>query len=121
RDDQAEADDDLGRRDRHHGEREDLAVGVPERAREADQREVRPVQHDLEREQDDQRAAAEQDAERADPEQDRRHGEVPRDIRSLHSGASSGSPGWSWREWPPRITPPTAATSRTIEVISNAS
>ena len=37
RDDEPEADRDLGRRDRHHGEREDLAVEVPLLARERDE------------------------------------------------------------------------------------
>ena len=58
RDDQPEADDDLGGGDRHHGDREDLAVLVAELPGERDQGEVRAVEHDLDREQDDQRAAA---------------------------------------------------------------
>src|SRR5262249_36735350 len=93
-------------------------------AREADQREVRAVQHDLEREQHDQRAAAQEDAERARREQERRDREVPGDVRAGHqSGGASvlaGSPVRR-REWLPRRPPPTAATSRTIDVISKAS
>src|SRR5439155_7436084 len=56
--DQAEADDDLGGGDGHHGEREHLPVEVPMVPREGDEGQVGPVQHDLEREQDDQRASA---------------------------------------------------------------
>ena len=41
RDDQPEPDRDLRRRDRHHGEREDLAVEVALLARERDEGEVR--------------------------------------------------------------------------------
>ena len=70
RDDQAQADDDLGGGDRHHRQREDLAVALRVVARERDQGEVRPVEHDLEREQDDQRAAPDQDAERAGAEEE---------------------------------------------------
>src|SRR3982751_2147073 len=58
RDDQAETDDDLGGRHCHHGKREDLAARFPVQARESDQGEVRAVEHDLEREQHDQRTAA---------------------------------------------------------------
>ena len=118
RDDQAEPDDDLGGRDGHHGQREDLAVTASVEAGERDQGEVRAVEHELEREQHDQRAAADQHAERSREEQERRDAEVPDDRRAVHSSASAN--GCS-REWLPRITPPTAATSRTIEVISNAS
>src|SRR5205085_982615 len=83
--------------------------------------EVRPVEHDLEREQDDQRAPAQQDPERADGEQDRRERDVPGDVGALHSGSTSGSPGSSCREWLPRMTPPTAAIRSATDVISNAS
>src|SRR5439155_23150539 len=114
RDDQAEADHDLRGRDRHHRERKDLTVTVAVVARERNQSKVRPVQHDLEREQYDQRAAPEQHAERARREEDRRDGEVPGDIGTLHWVCSS-------RECSPRMTPPTAAISSTTEVISNAS
>src|SRR5512143_2455022 len=84
RHDEAEPDGDLGGRDRHHCEREDLPVQVPLLPRERDQREVRRVQHDLEGEQDDERASAEHHAERADPEQDRRDDQVPADVRAVH-------------------------------------
>ena len=42
-----------------------------------DEREVPAVQHQLEREQDDERVAPDEHAERADPEQERREREVP--------------------------------------------
>ena len=85
RDDQAEPDDDLGRGDGHHGEREDLAVAAAVVAREGDQGEVRAVQHDLEREQDDQRATPQQHAERAGREEERGDRQVPPDVRALHA------------------------------------
>src|SRR5262245_15057948 len=84
-DDQAEADDHLGGRHGHHGEREDLPGAAAVRTREADQGEVGPVEHDLEREEDDQRAAAEEHAERAGREQEGGNREVPGDVRPLHS------------------------------------
>ena len=113
---------DLGGGDGHDGEREDLAVEVAELAGERDQGEVRRVQHDLEREQDDQRAPPQHHSERSDPEQERRDDQVPADIRPVHQARSSpcrlrlSSSGVV-----PSTTPPTAATSSTIEVISNAS
>src|SRR4051794_1804466 len=55
RDDQAEADGDLAGRDDHDDEREHLALEVAVRAREGDQREVGRVEHELEREQHDER------------------------------------------------------------------
>ena len=64
-------------------EREDLPVAVVEVAREGDQREVRAVEHDLEREQDDQRVAPEQHAECADAEQEAGDAEVPGDVRAF--------------------------------------
>ena len=84
RDDEPEPDRDLGRGDGHHREREDLAVEVTLLARERDQGEVRRVQHDLEREEDDQRAAPEHHPERADPEQHRRDDQVPADAGAVH-------------------------------------
>src|ERR1700757_3385405 len=113
RDDEAEADDDLGRGDRHHGEREDLTGAVPPVARERDQREVAAVEHDLEREQHDDRVAPDEDAERSRPEEERGDAEVPGDPGAEHYAAL--------RVCEPRMTPPTAAMSSTIEVISNAS
>src|SRR5688500_4946072 len=115
-DDDPEADDDLRGRDCHHGEREDLAVVVAVLARERDQREVRGVEHDLEREQHDQRAAPQQHAERPDREEDRRDDEVPGRVGTHQAASSSAS---SSRVRVPRMTPPTAATSSTIDVISN--
>ena len=80
RDDETEADRDLRGGDRHHREREDLAVEVALLPRERDEREVRRVQHDLEREEHDQRAAPQHHSERADSEQDRRDDQVPADV-----------------------------------------
>src|SRR5919198_1913228 len=117
RDHEAEPDDDLGGGDRHHREREDLAVPPPVVAREADQGQVAAVEHDLEREQDDDRVAAEQHADGADREQERGDREVPGHGRAEHQTCAPGS---SLRECAPRMTPPIAATSRTIDVISNA-
>ena len=126
---------DLGGGDSHHGEREDLAVAVADVARERDQGEVRPVQHDLEREQDDQDVAPDQHAERARPEEERGDPEVPGDAGSAIASTSSRSDSDSdsarcmcaeavavaRRVCAPRMTPPTAATSSTIDVISKAS
>src|SRR4029077_12944966 len=117
--DEAEPDAHLRRGDCHHGEREDLARAVVEVPRERDQREVARVEHQLEREQHDERVAPDEDAERADPEQERRDGDVPGDTGAEHQLGTS-SPCWR-RTCVPRITPPTAATSRTIDVISKAS
>src|SRR5206468_950587 len=108
RHDQPEADDDLGGGDGHDGEREDLPVVVALLPRERDQGEVRAVEHDLEREEHDQRAPAQQDAEGAGREEERGDAEVPRDLRPFHCLVL---------EWAPRMTPPTAATSSTTDVI----
>src|SRR5690242_19914505 len=137
RDDQPEAYDDLGSRDRHHREREDLPAHVRVVAREGDESEVRAVEHDLDREQDDQRAPPEHHAERPDREQERRDGDVPGEVRAHHVAQYSLSMtsvalgcavaigyvvfGSSSRAWLPRMTPPTAAASSTIDVTSNAS
>ena len=83
-DDEPEADDDLRGGDGHHGEGEDLAVERAVLAREGDQREVGRVQHQLQREQDDQRVAAQEHAERTDGEEDGGDGEVPRDSGPEH-------------------------------------
>src|SRR4051812_33707152 len=88
RDDQAEADDDLGSRDGHYGDREHLARALAAVSRERDQGEVAAVEHDLEREQDDERRAAKQYAERADREEHGAHGEIPGDVRTEHSPAA---------------------------------
>src|SRR6187431_1129707 len=112
-DDEPEADRDLCRRDGHDRQREHLSVERALLARERDQRQAPRVQHDLEREEHDQRAASHHDAERADPEEQRRDDQVPADARPHHGRPRSFSE--------PSTTPPTAATSRTIEVISNAS
>src|SRR5205085_2780715 len=67
---EAQPDAHLRRGDGHHRKREDLARAVRDVPREGDQREIRAVQHDLEREQDDQRISPDQHAERADPEKE---------------------------------------------------
>ena len=114
RDDQAEADDDLGGGDGHHRDREDLAVLTAVQARERDQQQVGRVEHDLDREQDDQRVAAQHHAERADREEQRRRG---RRTTGCQVRASPSDPS---RACEPSTTPPTAATSSTIDVTSNA-
>src|SRR2546423_797909 len=120
RDDQPEADHDLRRGDGHDGERENLSCTAAVVARERDQGEVGAVQHDLEREQHDQRAAAKEDAERPGGEEERRDGEVPGDLRAEDRDHSAFPPA-SFRECEPRMTPPIAATRSTIDVISKAS
>src|SRR5207244_4013929 len=80
RDDQPEADHDFGRSDGHHRDREDLPVLAPVQPRERDQQQVRGVEHDLDREQDDQRRAAEHDAERAGREEQSAEHDVPLDV-----------------------------------------
>src|SRR5918999_869834 len=113
--DQPQADDRLGGCDHHDGEREDLPVAVAGMARERDKREVSRVQHDLEREQDDQRAAADEDAEGARREEEDGDDEVRGDAGAGHYCLLSRGTAL------PRITPPTAATRRTMEVTSKAS
>src|SRR5207253_4643370 len=78
---------------------------------------VARVQHQLEREQDDQRAAPQQHSERPGREHERRHTQIPGDVGTLHSSASS----CRRRACAPRTTPPTAAISSTTEVVSKAS
>ena len=53
-------------------------------ARERDQQQVRGVEHDLDGQEDDQRAAAQHHAERADREEDRAQDDVPLDVRPVH-------------------------------------
>src|SRR5437762_1717860 len=77
-----------------------------------DPREIARVQHQLERQQHDERVAPDEDTERADPEQDGGDRDVPGDIGAEHQVARLVCE--------PRITPPTAAMSRTTEVISKA-
>src|SRR5207237_4820507 len=74
-----------------------------------------------EREEHDQRAAAEENAERAGCEEERGHREVPGDLRAEDAERHCICSPASLRECEPRMTPPIAATSSTIEVISNAS
>src|SRR3954471_8142873 len=120
RDDEPESHAHLRCGDCHYGEREDLSGAVVRVPREGDQREIGPVQHDLEREQDDQRVTADEHAERTNCEKERGDAEVPGDPRPVHD-CTLASSTWLRRVWEPRMTPPTAATSSTIEVISNAS
>src|SRR5262249_25457865 len=121
RDHEPEADDDLRRGHRHHGQGEDLAAAVAEVAGEADQGEVPAVEHDLEREQDDQWVTPEQHAERTRREEEPGNAQIPGDLRSEQCNHRDGTSSTLRRECGPRMTPPIAATSRTIEVISNAS
>src|SRR4029450_1868478 len=79
-------------------------------AGEADQGEIRSVEHDLQREEDDQRATPDEHSECSDREQQGRDGEIPGDVGAVHQASRPL----------PRTTPPTAAASRTIEVISKA-
>src|SRR5579862_9020703 len=120
RDHETEPDAHLRRGDGHHREREDLAGSVAGVPRERDQRKVRAVQHDLERKQDDQRVAPDEYAQRSDAEEQCGDTEVPGDRRAEHQ-LTDASSCWLRRVCEPRITPPTAAMSRTIDVISNAS
>ena len=96
------------RRRHHHHEREHLLLLVARRARERDQGEVARVQHQLEAEQDHQRAAPDEHPAGADREQQRREDEVPGDV---HQAAPSR------RFRPPRSTiAPTAAIRRSMDV-----
>src|SRR5919204_119670 len=120
-DDQPEADDHLRGGHGHDGQGEDLAGATPVVPRERDQGQVRAVEHDLEREEHDQRAAAQEDAERAGREQERGHREVPGNLRAEDPERHWIFSPASLRECEPRITPPIAATRSTIDVISKAS
>src|SRR5207248_3509048 len=128
-DHEAEADADLRGGDGHHGEREDLARPVVPVARERDQREVASVQHQLEREEHDERVAPDQDAERAGAEQKRGHRDVPGDAWAEHYGTSSTSrscaasgvvPGSERFVFVTRITPTMVVMRITIDVILTA-
>ena len=72
------------------------------------------------RKQDDQRAAAHEHAERADDEEHPARIDVPGDVRAGMQPVASSIAGWRHVAWEPSTTPPTAATSSTIEVTSNA-
>src|SRR5919107_2070585 len=74
--DDRQADDDLGRGDEHHEQRDDLAVERPVHAGERDEREVRRVEHQLDAHEHDDRVAAQQEGRGADREQDRRQVQV---------------------------------------------
>src|SRR4029450_7049827 len=107
----------------HHGEREDLPVEIGVIARERDQRQIRAVEHDLDREEDHQRAPPEHHAKRADREQERGDGEVPGEVRAHHfarvppcNTVLPGGFGWSSCAWLPRTTPRIAAGSSTFDV-----
>src|ERR1044072_5122797 len=115
RDDEAEADDRLGGGDDHHGQREDLPAARAGLARESDQGEVAGVQHDLEREQHDERAAANEHAEGSCREEDHGEDQVGGDAGAGHQLLAPFGTAL------PRITPPTAATRSTMDVTSKAS
>src|SRR5690625_2801236 len=76
RDDDREADDDLGGRDDHHEEGEHLAVQVAVHPRERDEREVRRVEHELDPHEHDDPVAAQQHRRGPDREQERGEHEV---------------------------------------------
>ena len=107
--DQPQADHDLGGRDAHHDQREHLAALLTPVARERDQREVAGVQHQLHRQQQDQRAAAREHAEHADPEHDRRHRHEVLDA-DVHQPPSSSLRG-TWCTGNAVSAPITAACS----------
>src|SRR5262249_51563559 len=69
----------------------------------------------------DQRVAAYEHAECPGGEQERCDGEVPGDLRAEQRDHREGTSSGLRRECAPRMTPPIAATSSTIDVISNAS
>src|SRR5919112_1069019 len=68
--------DDLGRRDEHHEQRDDLAVQRPPHAGEGDEGEVGRVEHELDAHEYDDRVAPQQEGRGADREQDRRQVQV---------------------------------------------
>src|SRR5207248_4520540 len=74
-----------------------------------------------------ERAEAQEDEESAGREEERGHREVPGDLGAEDPEDHSAGPSTlarspvSRRECEPRMTPPIAATSSTIDVISNAS
>src|SRR3954447_6859420 len=74
--DDRQADDDLGRGDEHHEQRDHLAVQGPVHAGERDEREVGRVEHQLDAHEHDDRVAAQQEGRGADREQDRRQVQV---------------------------------------------
>src|SRR5262245_39925883 len=75
-DDESEADRRLRRRDRHHEEGDDLAVGGPELPAERHKRQVHRVQHDFHRQQQRDQVAPQKDAGRSDREQQTRQDEI---------------------------------------------
>ena len=99
RDDDPQADHDLGRGDAHHDQCEDLPGVVAPVAREGDQGQVARVQHQLDREQQDQRAAPREDAEQPDAEDDGGHRDevldayMHRDLTTPPPRAARASPG----------------------------
>src|SRR5262245_23185121 len=111
-DDDREPDRHLGGGDGHHEEHEDLAIERLHVARERDEREVRGVQHELDRHEDDERVAAYEHADHADREHDRRQRDQP--------GERDHAPSVAARARPRAMTiTPIMATSSTIEVTSN--
>ena len=120
-DDEAQPDDDLGRGNRHHGEREDLPVERSVLAGKGDQREVGRVQHQLER--DKMISGLRRRSTPSAPTVKRKAAMARYQRRTPRAPASGRCPSLlrKRRAWLPRMTPPTAATSSTIDVISNAS
>src|SRR5688572_13403230 len=109
RDDDRQADGGLGGRDRHHEERDDLAVDIAAEPAEGDERQVHRVQHDLDRQENRDQVLAQEHARRAYREQDRRDDQVMTE-RDHDCGPSRRA----------STTAPTIATRIRIEVASNA-
>src|SRR6266540_6616098 len=131
RHDDREPDDDLGRGDDDHEEREDLTVQVPVHPRERDEREVHGVQHQLDRQEDHDRIATHEHSDHTGGEEHRREREVLRRLDHTRSSLrASGEPASSFRSamWdaassssrrrPSTIAPIAAMRSR-IEATSN--
>src|SRR5262245_44173927 len=86
-DHERQADGGLGGGDGHDEERDDLSVHRPELAAERNERQVRGVQHDLDRQEQRDQVTAHKDAGRADREQQTGEDEVmlERHVRRIHS------------------------------------
>src|SRR5712692_1977624 len=118
REDDPEADGDLGRGDDEHEDDEDAAALVDRAgfAGEGDEREVRRVQHELDAHEDDDGIAPDEHARAPDEEEHRGHGDVgPQGDghRRRRIAASSGSSRLV------RTIAPTIAASRSTDAISN--
>ena len=122
-DDQPQADDHLAGRHDHHDQGEDLPRLVAGHPAEGHQGEVARVQHQLQAEQDDHRAAADQHAAGADREQQRREDDVPLDAHrdpppGGETPAPAAAPSPEERRRPASTTAPTAAISRRRDAAS---